>query len=84
MYERQCTSSVDEFLKENNFKKRGLTSQEVKNNLNKYQTNIYDIISTSNDEKGEEKIKQILEEVKNSQNVILIDIERLFNNEDSK
>ena len=55
-----------------------------KNNLNKYQTNIYDIISTSNDEKVQEKIKQILEEVKNSQNVILIDIERLFNNEDSK
>ena len=40
MYERQCTSSVDEFLKENNFKKRGLTSQEVKNNLNKYGKNI--------------------------------------------
>lgn len=39
MYERQCTSSVDEFLKENNFK-RGLTSQEVKNNLNKYGKNI--------------------------------------------
>lgn len=40
MYERQCTSSVEEFLKENNFKKRGLTSQEVKNNLNKYGKNI--------------------------------------------
>ena len=40
MYERQCTSSVDEFLKENNFKKRGWTSQEVKNNLNKYGKNI--------------------------------------------
>lgn len=40
MYERQCTSSVEEFLKENNFKKRGLTSQEVKNNLNKYGKNV--------------------------------------------
>ena len=40
MYERQCTSSVEEFLKENKFKKRGLTSQEVKNNLNKYGKNI--------------------------------------------
>ena len=40
MYERQCTSSVEEFLKENNFKKRGLSTQEVKNNLNKYGKNI--------------------------------------------
>lgn len=40
MYERQCISNVDEFLRENNFKKRGLTSQEVKNNLNKYGKNI--------------------------------------------
>ena len=40
MYEKECTSSVDEFLKENNFKKRGLTSAEAVKNLNKYGHNI--------------------------------------------
>lgn len=40
MYERECTSSVEEFIKENGFKKRGLSSVEVKNNLNRYGKNI--------------------------------------------
>ena len=40
MYEKECTSSVEEFLKENNFKKRGLTSSEAVSNLNKYGKNI--------------------------------------------
>ena len=39
MYERECTSSVEEFLKENNFKKRGLTASEVKTNQLKYGKN---------------------------------------------
>ena len=40
MYEKECTSSVEEFLKENNFKKRGLTSSEAVKNLNKYGKNV--------------------------------------------
>ena len=40
MYERECTSSVEEFLKEHNFKKRGLNSLDVKNNLSKYGKNV--------------------------------------------
>ena len=36
MYEKECTSSVDEFIKENNYKKRGLTTAEAKSNLDKY------------------------------------------------
>ena len=40
MYEKECTSSVEEFLKENNFKKRGLTSADAVSNLNKYGKNI--------------------------------------------
>ena len=40
LYEKECTSSVDEFLKENNFKKRGLSSAEAKNNLAKYGLNM--------------------------------------------
>ena len=40
MYEKECTSTVEEFLKDNNFKKRGLNSNEVKNNLQKYGKNI--------------------------------------------
>ncbi len=40
MYEKECTSNVDEFLKENNFKKRGLTSSEAVSNLNKYGKNL--------------------------------------------
>ena len=40
MYEKECSSSVDEFLKENKFKKRGLTSSEAVNNLNKYGKNV--------------------------------------------
>ena len=40
MYERECTSSVEEFLKEHNFKKRGLNSSDVKNNLSKYGKNV--------------------------------------------
>ena len=39
MYEKECTSSVEEFIKENNFKKRGLTTEEAKNNLAKYGKN---------------------------------------------
>ncbi len=39
MYEKECTSSVDEFIKENNFKKRGLTSAEARNNISKYGKN---------------------------------------------
>ena len=45
----------------------------------------YDIINEdSNNKKSKEKIKSILKEVKNFENIIFIDIERLFNNEDSK
>lgn len=40
MYERECTSSVEEFLKEKNFKRRGLSSSDVKNNLSKYGKNV--------------------------------------------
>lgn len=40
MYERECTSSVEEFLKEHNFKRRGLNSSDVKNNLSKYGKNV--------------------------------------------
>ena len=40
MYERECTSSVEEFLKEHNFKKRGLNSLDVKNKLSKYGKNV--------------------------------------------
>ena len=36
MYEKECISSVDEFLKENNLKKRGLTTEEAKKNIDKY------------------------------------------------
>ena len=40
MYERECTSSVEEFLKEKNFKRRGLTLEDVNNNLSKYGKNV--------------------------------------------
>ncbi len=39
MYEKECTSSVEEFIKENNFKKRGLTTEEAKKNIAKYGKN---------------------------------------------
>ena len=39
MYEKECTSSVEEFLKENNFKKRGLSTEEARNNLAKFGKN---------------------------------------------
>ena len=39
MYEKECTSSVNEFIKENNFKKRGLLPEEAKKNLEKYGKN---------------------------------------------
>ena len=56
-----------------------------KNNLNKFQNLIYDIINEdSNNKKSKEKIKSILKEVKNFENIIFIDIERLFDDEDSK
>ena len=40
MYEKECLNSVDKFLKDNNFKKMGLNSNEVKNNINKYGKNV--------------------------------------------
>ena len=40
MYEKECISSVEDFIKENNFKKRGLTTAEARNNLAKYGKNI--------------------------------------------
>lgn len=40
MYEKECISSVDEFIKENNFKRRGLTTAEAKKNLTKYGQNM--------------------------------------------
>lgn len=40
MYEKECISSVEEFVKENNFKKRGLTTAEARNNLEKYGKNM--------------------------------------------
>ena len=40
MYEKECLSSVDEFLKDNNFKKMGLNSNEVKSHLSKYGKNV--------------------------------------------
>ncbi len=40
MYEKECTLNVEEFLKEYNYKKRGLNSNEVKNNFTKYGKNI--------------------------------------------
>ena len=40
MYNKECTSSVEEFIKENNFKKRGLTTVEVRDNLTKYGKNM--------------------------------------------
>ncbi len=40
MYEKECTSSVEEFLENNKLKRRGLTSSEAINNLNKYGKNI--------------------------------------------
>ena len=40
MYEKECISSVEEFVKENNFKKRGLTTAEARNNLAQYGKNI--------------------------------------------
>ena len=39
MYEKECTSSVEDFLKENNFKRRGLTTSEARTNLTKYGKN---------------------------------------------
>ena len=39
MYEKECTSSVEDFLKENNFKRRGLTTSEARDNYNKYGKN---------------------------------------------
>lgn len=39
MYEKECISSVEEFLKENDFKKRGLTTDEAKRHIAKYGKN---------------------------------------------
>ncbi len=39
MYEKECKSSVDEFLKENGFKKRGLSTEEARKNIAKYGKN---------------------------------------------
>ena len=39
MYEKECTSSVDEFIKENGFKKRGLSTEEARKNISKFGKN---------------------------------------------
>ena len=39
MYEKECISSVDEFIKENGFKKRGLSTEEARKNIDKYGKN---------------------------------------------
>lgn len=39
MYQKECTSSVEEFLAENNFKREGLSSDEVAENTKKFGTN---------------------------------------------
>ena len=39
MYEKECTRSVDEFIKENGFKKRGLSTEEARKNIDKYGKN---------------------------------------------
>ena len=39
MYEKECVSSVEDFIKENNFKKRGLTTSEARKNIEKYGKN---------------------------------------------
>ena len=40
MYEKECTSSVEQFIEENNFKKRGLSTSEAKKNISKYGQNV--------------------------------------------
>lgn len=40
MYNKECISSKEQFLKENNFKEEGLTSEEAIENSNKYGKNI--------------------------------------------
>ena len=40
MYNKECISSVEEFLKENQFKENGLTNKEAIENKNKYGENI--------------------------------------------
>lgn len=39
MYNKECKSSVKEFLQENQFKEEGLTSKDAKNNIEKYGLN---------------------------------------------
>ena len=39
MYEKECTSSVEEFIKENGFKKRGLSTEEARKNISKFGKN---------------------------------------------
>ena len=68
MYEKECTSSVEDFLKENNFKRRGLTTSEARTNLTKYGKN----------EMGQKKPKQwynyLLESLFSTFNLILLGI----------
>lgn len=40
MYEKECTNSVEQFIEDNNFKKRGLSTNEAKNNISKYGKNV--------------------------------------------
>ena len=40
MYNKECSSSKEQFLKENNFKEEGLTSEEATQNSNKYGKNV--------------------------------------------
>ena len=36
MYQKECTSSVEEFLAENKFKREGLSSDEVAENAKRF------------------------------------------------
>ena len=40
MYNKECISKVEEFLKDNQFKKEGLSNKEVLENLNRYGANV--------------------------------------------
>ena len=40
MYNKECASSKEQFLKENKFKEEGLTSEEATENINRYGKNV--------------------------------------------
>lgn len=40
MYNKECISNVDEFLKQNNFEKTGLSSKKAEENRAQYGSNI--------------------------------------------